>query len=272
MLASEADRQFAGPIPQFYERHMVPLIFAAFADDMAARVARFAPMRVLEVAAGTGVVTRALARRLDPAATLVATDLNAPMLEHAATLGIARPVQWQVADAQALPFPDGSFDVVVCQFGVMFFPDRVRAYAEARRVLRDGGHFLFSAWDRLERNGFAETVTAAVAPLFPADPPRFLARVPYGYHDAARIAAELEQGGFTRAPEFFISRSRSGAAAPLEPAMAFCLGTPLRNEIEARDPSRLAEATEAATRAIAQRYGSTAVEAPIQAIVVTVER
>jgi SAM-dependent methyltransferase len=272
MQVSDTDRQFAGSIPQLYERHLVPLIFADFAEDIAARAARAAPMRVLEVAAGTGVVTRALARHLDPRAQIVATDLNAPMLVHAEALGIVRPVQWQQADAQQLPFADGSFDAVVCQFGAMFFPDRPRAYGEARRVLREGGCFLFNVWDRLESNGFAATVSDALAPLFPADPPRFLARVPYGYHDTARIAVELEEGGFARTPEFAVVRARSKAADPREPAMAFCLGTPLRNEIEAREPAGLAAATEAATAAIVQRYGSGTVEAAIQAIVVTVHR
>jgi SAM-dependent methyltransferase len=272
MNTSDVDRQFAGSIPQFYERHMVPLIFSAFAEDMATRVARTKPLRVLEIAAGTGVVTRALARCLDAQASIVATDLNPPMLEHAASLGTARPVQWQQADAQQLPFPDGSFDAVVCQFGAMFFPDRPRAYAEAHRVLREGGRYFFNVWDRLECNGFAEVVTDAVAPLFPGDPPRFLARVPYGYHDAARVAIELEQGGFTRSPEFAIVRARSEAPEAREPAMAFCLGTPLRNEIEARNPALLGAATEAATAAIAQRYGNGPVEATIQAIVVTVPR
>lgn len=272
MQVADTDRAFSGSIPQFYERHLVPLIFAACADDLAERVLRLAPLRVLEVAAGTGVLTRRLAKILDPRAEIIATDLNPPMLAHAAAMGTSRPVSWQQADAQQLPFADGSFDVVVCQFGAMFFPDRPLAFAEARRVLRDGGHLLFSVWDRIECNGFAEAVTAAMASLFPEDPPLFLARVPHGYHDQARIATELRQGGFGATPEFVVVRARSHADDAREVARAYCLGTPLRNELEARDGARLEVATEAAAAQIAARFGPGPVSAPIQALVVAVRR
>jgi protein-L-isoaspartate O-methyltransferase len=134
MIAPDSDRLFAGAIPQFYERYLVPLIFQPYAADLAARVLRRQPSRVLEIAAGTGVVTRQLASVLAPEVAIVATDLNQPMLDHAAALGTARPVEWRQADAMQLPFPEATFDVVSCQFGVMFFPDKLKAFAEARGV------------------------------------------------------------------------------------------------------------------------------------------
>jgi ubiquinone/menaquinone biosynthesis C-methylase UbiE len=137
------DKQFTGSIPQMYQRFLVPLIFEPYARDLAERVAAVGPATVLETAAGTGVLTRALAARLPAQAQIVATDLNQPMLDLATLITPADArLTWRQADALALPFADQSFDVVACQFGVMFFPDRIRGYKEAFRVLKPGGRFM----------------------------------------------------------------------------------------------------------------------------------
>lgn len=271
MIRPDTDTAFASAIPQFYERYMVPLIFEPYAADLASRVAHFQPSNVLEIAAGTGVVTRQLAKMLPPGVSIIATDLNQAMLDQAAKVGTCRPVDWQQADAMQLPFPDGVFDVVVCQFGAMFFPDKASAYAEARRVLRAGGRFLFNVWDRIEHNEFADLVTSSLEAVFPNDPPRFLARVPHGYHDAAVIVHHLAQGGFARSPELAILTARSRADSPRIPALAYCQGTPLRGEIEARDASRLAEATDIAANAMTSRFGPGPVDGKIQARIISVE-
>ncbi|MFC5576747.1 class I SAM-dependent methyltransferase [Lysobacter niabensis] len=262
------DTRFSGSIPELYERYLVPLIFQPYAADLAARTAALPAREVLEIAAGTGVVTRELAARLAADVAIVATDLNPPMLEHATRIGTSRPVEWRPADAQQLPFADATFDAVVCQFGVMFFPDKARAFAEARRVLRPGGVLLFNVWDRIEDNVFADTVTTALAGVFPDDPPRFLARTPHGYCDQAAIARDLQAGGFTQPPRFDTVTAISRADHPRIPAIAYCEGTPLRNEIEARDAARLTQATDAAQAALARRFGSGAIEGKIQAHVV----
>ncbi len=267
-----SDKAFAGSIPQLYEQFLVPLIFEPYAVDLAGRVAVRQPSRVLEIAAGTGVVTRHLVGSLPADTLVVATDLNQPMLDHAASLGTQRAVEWRQADAMQLPFADASFDVVACQFGVMFFPDKARAFAEARRVLRAGGAFVFNAWDAIEANEFADVVTRALETLYPADPPRFLARTPHGYCDTTRIAGDLERGGFTRPIELTTLPLRSRAPSPRHPAVAFCQGTPLRHEIEARNPAGMDEATEAATIALASRFGTGAIEGRIQAHVVVAEK
>src|SRR5438552_2876445 len=193
----EPDKIFTGSIPENYDRYMVPLIFEPYAEDIARRATAFSPGAVLEVAAGTGVVTRALARGLSAGASYVVTDLNQPMLDYAASRqGPADRITWRQADALALPFEDAAFDLVCCQFGAMFFPDRTAGYREARRVLKPGGRFLFNVWDRIEENVFANDVTNALAEIFPNDPRRFLARTPHGYHDPALIRSELEKAGF----------------------------------------------------------------------------
>ncbi len=264
----EADKLFAGSIPENYDRYMVPLIFEPYAADLARRAAALSPGAVLEVAAGTGVVARALAPMLSSGASYVVTDLNQPMLDYAASRQApdAR-ITWRQADAMALPFAEATFDVVVCQFGAMFFPDRPAAYREARRVLKPGGHFLFSVWDRIEENVFADDVTKALADIFPKDPPRFLARTPHGYHDVAVIGDDLRRAGFsTVAIETRAEQSR--AASPQIPAAAFCQGTVLRTEIEARDAGSLQAVTDAVAAALAARHGSGAVASKIQAHVI----
>lgn len=262
------DRLFAGSIPSLYDKHLGPLIFEPYAGDLARRVSERGPERVLEIAAGTGIVTRALAEVLRSATRIVATDLNEPMLEHAAAHLDAPNVEWRQADALDLPFADGEFDVAVCQFSVMFFPDRVAAYREALRVLRPGGSFVFNVWDRIEENEIPMAVSDAVAELFPDDPPQFLRRTPHGHHDTETVTSELRGAGFARV-EFETVERCSRAPSPDDPAIGFCQGTPLRNEIEARDASRLGEATEAASMAVRERFGDGPVEGKIQAHVFT---
>lgn len=271
-MSSDADKVFTGSIPEFYERYLVPLIFEPYALDLAKRLASKPPTRVLEIAAGTGVVTRALASALPDTASIVATDLNQPMLDYASSVGTARRVEWRQADAMSLPFDDGAFDAVVCQFGVMFLPDKAKAYSEARRVLKPRGAFVFNVWDRIEENEFADTVTSALQTFFPRDSPRFLARTPHGYYDKDTIVRDLAAGGFTVRPEIVTLAARSRAESHKTPAIAFCQGTPLRNEIDARDAARLGDATEAAAEAIAQRFGRGAVDGRIQAHIVSITR
>ena len=271
MSSPNIDKVFAGSIPKLYETYLVPLIFEPYAADLAKRLRARRLSRVLEIAAGTGVVTRALAATLPEEVSIIATDLNQAMLDQAAAVGTKRAVEWRQADAMHLPFDDATFDAVVCQFGVMFFPDKAKAFSEARRVLRPDGVFAFNVWDRIKDNEFADTVTRALESVFPKDPPRFMARTPHGYHDKSRIAQDLAQGGFATAPRIDTVAARSRAASAREPAIAYCQGTPLRSEIEARDAARLGEATDVATEAIAKQFGWGAVDGKIQAHIVTVD-
>ncbi len=262
------DTAFAGSIPEYYHRCLGPFLFAPYAEDLARRAGALRPGRILETAAGTGIVTAALAGAL-PEAEIVATDLNPDMLRVAAAHIDSARVAFEPADAQSLPFPDARFDLVVCQFGAMFFPDRVAAFAEARRVLAPGGAFIFNVWDRLDSNPASQAVAEAVAGLFPDDPPSFLGRVPFGYHDRATIEADLRAAGFGAIESETVAKRSRGAAGDVAPGL--CQGSPLRAEIEARDPGRLDEATQAALAALVRRCGDP-VDAAMSAHVFTARR
>ena len=220
-VVNEVDKSFAGSIPELYDDYLVPLIFESFASDLAGRVAALSPKTVLETAAGSGVVTRVLAPHLADDSRYVVTDLNQPMLDIAAERqGSDGRIVWKQADALELPFDSSSFDVVVCQFGVMFFPDRAAGYREARRVLKESGSFVFNTWDRIEENKFAHVVTQAAADVFPDNPPRFLARTPHGYNDVGIIRKDVKAAGFSDVSVETISAT-SAAPSPRHPAVAY---------------------------------------------------
>ena len=266
------DSVFGRLLPEIYDTYLVPLIFEPYAADMAARLGMLAPSKTLEVACGTGVVTRAIAASLPRSTQITATDLNQPMLDYASNTSTVHNVEWRKADAMALPFDDGMFDAVVCQFGVMFCSDKPRAFSEACRVLRKGGVFIFNVWDRIEENELADIVTNALATVFPDDPPRFMARTPHGYHDRDLIAQDIAKSAFSVTPRIETVAARSRAESARVPAIAYCRGTPLRDEIDARDPTRLGEAVDTCEEAVAAVFGRGAIDAKIQAHVITIER
>jgi ubiquinone/menaquinone biosynthesis C-methylase UbiE len=268
---STTDAAFAGSIPVLYEQYLGSLLFQPFADDLARRLKDVTSGRVLETAAGTGIVTRAMAAALPPQVEIVATDLNEAMLDLAQTKLQAPNVTWRQTDAQALPFDDSSFDAVVCQFGVMFFPDKESAFREALRVLKPGGRFLFNVWDRLDANQVSKAVSDQVIEMFPEDPPRFIERTPFGYFDEDRILGELELAGFeTIGFESVDKVSRAPSARDV--AVGLTQGTPLRGELEARAPGRLDEITEKVAQALARQFGDASIENRMRALVVTAQR
>jgi ubiquinone/menaquinone biosynthesis C-methylase UbiE len=255
-------------MPAFYDRYLGPIQFVPWAAEMAARVAARRPVRILETACGTGIVTYAM-YDASPQAEIVATDISQAMLDFAAAKRPESGIAWKQADAEALPFEGLSFDTVVCQFGIMFVPDKDRAYAEARRVLRPGGAFLFTVWDSFDNNPLQRISAAAIASLFPADPPTFMQRVPYGYHDTNVIERALSRAGFARVTSE--TRSARIRATGHDQATGSCQGGPLRNEIESRDPNGLARATEVVARAVEEKFGSGEFETTNQAIIITAE-
>ncbi|HEY1989889.1 MAG TPA: class I SAM-dependent methyltransferase [Acidimicrobiales bacterium] len=227
---SDDDRVWVDSMTEAYDRWLGPSVFHPFAVDLARRAAHHRPDRILELAAGTGILTRELVAVL-PDAELMATDLNPAMV----SLGSMRvpSAAWEPADALRLPYPDGNFDLVVCQFGAMFFPDKAAAYAEARRVLRPGGWLLFNSWDVVSTHGFGAAVMAGLERAFPGDPPNFLVAIPHGYADREVVVSDLTAGGL----ETVVAESvtlEGQAASAAEVAVGFCTGTPVRAGIEAR--------------------------------------
>jgi len=188
--------QFIGSIPQNYDTGLGPHIFEPYARDLAGRIAAAQPHSVLELAAGTGIVTRQIRSAIAQGSKLVVTDLNAPMLEIAkAKVESVSNTTFQPVDAMELPFEDGSFDAIACQFGVMFFPDKVQSYREALRVLKPGGKYIFNSWGSWNDNPFARITYEVTEKRYPHDPPVFY-KVPFHYHDAAQIRQDVESAGF----------------------------------------------------------------------------
>jgi len=259
--------RFAGSVPASYDQLMVPLLFRPYAEEIARRALALAPRRILETAAGTGAVTQALHEAL-PEAEIVATDLNPPMLEVAAQRVRAPNVRFEPADAQALPFDDGSFDLVVCQFGAMFFPDRVLGHAEAMRVLRDGGSYLFAVWNRIELNPMSDIAQQALIDLFPDDPPLFMREGPFGYHDRSAIERDLRNAGFAEIGIETVEL-RSRATSSEEAAKALCYGTPMGVEVEDRAPGALDRAFEMVRSGLRAFDGPNGFDAPMSAHIVT---
>lgn len=256
---------FAGSIPEFYERHLRHAFFEPYARDLAARLDPGAGP-FLELACGTGVLTRQILARLSEMGSLVATDLNPPMLAEAQKRVAADPrLSWRQADMTALPFPDAAFGTVLCQFGMMFPPDKAAIYREVRRVLRPGGRLLFSTWASLEENPMNQPVNEALRAFFPDDPPAFLT-VPFGFHDPALIRGLLEKAGFKAieiTPLAFECRSESAKGF----AAGFVRGTPLANDLLARGAD-LAEVEAAVAVGLAELGGDTPFSCPMKAIVV----
>jgi SAM-dependent methyltransferase len=270
-MTDTADRAWTGSMPEIYDRCLASAVFAPHAADLAERAAadRAGADRagaVLELAAGTGTLTRQLVRLL-PEASITATDLNQAMADYGARR--VPEASWRRADALALPFADDSFDLVACQFGVMFFPDKRAAFGEVARVLRPGGRFLLNSWDVLGRNEFAAALADAVDAVFPADPPTFLARIPHGYADPATAAADLRAAGLTPdGRSTVVLTGHAESAAQL--ATGFCQGTPLRMAIEARGDLR--QATEAVAALMTARLGPGPVAGPLTAHVIRASR
>jgi ubiquinone/menaquinone biosynthesis C-methylase UbiE len=268
---SDRAAEFVGNIPTSYDQGLGPVFFVEFADDIARRVAASAPVRVLETAAGTGIVTRGLRNLLPREAQFTATDLNPPMLEVAR--GKFRPeerVTFQPADATALPFPDHSFDAVVCQFGVMFFPDKDKAYREAYRVLARGGQYVFNVWDSHRYNPVGRLMTEIAAGFFPADPPQFY-QVPFGYHRIDPIKDSLSAAGFSeiRIAVLSLDKIIPDVAAYTR---ALVYGNPLIDQIRARGGVDAERVVDAVAERLPREFGTDPMRIPLQAIVFEARR
>jgi ubiquinone/menaquinone biosynthesis C-methylase UbiE len=244
---ADSNAAFVGSVPQNYDRYLGPLLFHHYADDLVVRLAVKPGIRVLETACGTGIVTARLARRLAGQGTLVATDLNDPMMAYARSKGTVGPdVEWRQADATALPFEDALFDAVVSQFGLMFFPDKAKGVREAWRVLRPGGQYLFSVWDALAHNAVARITHETVATFFPADPPQFYT-VPFSLHDTTQVSAWLTAAGFENVAPIPVAQVGTSPSAA-DAAIGLIEGNPIAAAIAERRPAAVPEVKAAVAR------------------------
>lgn len=267
---------FGGSVPHVYRTLLEPLIFEPYARDMVARVDLKPGQRLLELACGTGIVTRKLADAMKergggPGATLFASDLNPAMLAVAKErLADAEGVTFSVIDGCSIPLPDATFDTVVCQYGVMFFPDKVGAMREARRVLKPGGggRYIFNVWDALEHNPVAQAVHQTLADLFPGNPPRFLEQMPFGWSDRAEIERTVRAGGFANVSTETLGFSSSAPTAA-DAAAAWIDGTPLKPALAERGVNDTTKVRERVTRVLAERFGDRPCASSVRAVVVT---
>jgi SAM-dependent methyltransferase len=264
---TDSNTRFTGSIPEIFDRHLGPVIFEPFAQDLARRVVVGDGASVLETACGTGIVTRRVREAMPRGAKLVATDLNQAMIDHArAHLADLPGITWQAADAADLPFDGASFDVAVMQFGLMFVPDKDRAAREARRVLKPGGTFLVSVWDEMRLNPFSRIAHETITGLFPDDPPQFY-KVPFGYTDPGVLRALLDGNGFK---DVVVESVKLEARAPSARFFATGLveGNPVRISIEERG-AQLAPVVDAIASALVSEFGDTPCVSRLQAWVAT---
>jgi ubiquinone/menaquinone biosynthesis C-methylase UbiE len=264
---ASVDVRFSGSVPANYERYMVPLFFRPYAEVLAQYAVRFQPHDILETASGTGVVTDALAHAL-PDATILATDLNQAMLDVATTRVSSPNVSFRQADALELPFEAESFDLVACQFGAMFYPDKIRGHAEAHRVLRDGGHYLLAIWDRIDRNALSNLANQSLQKLFPDNPPLFMVRGPFSYHDPEWIERDLHAAGFDSVEIETVALNSRGATGE-DGARALVYGSPMGVELEDYGPGVLDQVFEEMSRAAREYKGASGLDAPMSAHIVT---
>jgi ubiquinone/menaquinone biosynthesis C-methylase UbiE len=268
---AEQHAAFTGSIPENYDRYLGPALFEPYASDIVERVNVREGASVLELACGTGIVTRRLRDRLPHSVRLIATDLNEAMMAYAARkFEPEEVIEWKQADATDLPFDDQSFDVVLCQFGLMFVPDKERAVRDAYRVLRPGGTFLFNVWDAIEQNDLAHIAHTTISTFFEHDPPNFY-EVPFCLHDPELLMSLLETAGFKDSQSSLI-RLPSISPSALEAAKGLVEGNPVRAAIEERNPSAVPKIVTAVAEAVASRCGDNPVRGRMQAFVFTAVR
>lgn len=257
------DASWVGSMPEAYDQLLGPVKFTPYARELALRAAAFGPSDVLEIAAGTGLLTKELVASL-PGARITATDLNPPMVAWGSEHAVG--ASWAVADAQDLQYDDGSVDLVACGFGAMFFPDKVKAFGEVRRVLRPGGAFVFSVWDSFDTVPFTRDVYDELVRLFPEDPPDFFARVPYGYHDGEVIRADLAAAGFREVviEHVALTTTAESVAGYVD---GYCFGTPLRFTLTERGD--LEELAATLRTALTEKWGTGPIEQPMSAYLVS---
>jgi ubiquinone/menaquinone biosynthesis C-methylase UbiE len=261
---------YSGTIPQFYDSLLGPLYFQPYAELLGKIIQKLSPTSILELACGTGRLTNEILNRL-PNVQLTATDINPSMLTHAkASIGERKNIQWQIVDAVELPFGSNSFDCIAVQFGVMFYSDKIKAYKAAHNVLKEKGSFVFSAWNKLERNPVAAITQSVIEEFFPVDTPPFY-HFPFRYHDEEVMRSELDAAGFKNISielhtlKGFVSSAADAAKGLIE-------GTPAHTAIVERAPELLIPLEKRIEEKLIARYGTSSFEPELEAFVITAQK
>ena len=262
---TDRSAQFTGSIPAAYDRYLGPMLFEPYAADLVARLAVPPKAAVLELACGTGILTQRLRRALPVTATLTATDLNEPMVAYARGKMPNAPVTWQQADAQLLPFPDAGFEAVACQFGVMFVPDKARAFSEVRRVLKPNGLFAFNVWESLDENSFGRIARDTIDRYFTSDPPTFY-DVPFGFHDVPQIRGLLRAARLNVVSCDAVELEAKSPSAQ-DAALGLVTGNPVILDVTERATAPAEEIVAAVAQALAAEGGDTPLRLPMRALV-----
>ncbi|HKR04526.1 MAG TPA: class I SAM-dependent methyltransferase [Bacteroidia bacterium] len=270
MSESTSNVAFTGNIPKIYDASLGPVFFEPYAIDMAQRLVKLNPASVLETAAGTGRVTAHLGNKLSIATKIIATDLNPGMLEVAKKKVTGKNITWQQADAMDLPFKENNFDTVVCQFGIMFYPDKLKGMQEAFRVLKKEGTFLFNVWDKVDYNPMAKTAREIIMNFFENDPPAFY-NIPFGYNDTNEISSLLREAGFTNI-NFETVNKDAVAESAKKMSDGLVEGNPIANAIRERNPDAVSILEEKVTRELSEKFGSSPCKSVMQAIVFTAQK
>ncbi len=257
---------FAGSVPTNYDQYLGPVLFEPYAVDLVKRIDTTSYHNVLELACGTGRVTKHLASMLPVDGSLIASDLNSDMLNVARNILPGERIKWMEIDAQDLPFGDEGFDHVICQFGVMFFPDKMKAFTESYRVLQPDGRLLFNVWDSLEFNPRSAIIKQVMEEIMGSEAPDFLSKGPYSYYNKNEITTSLRNAGFKNIQLEAVQKTAYYAFAD-DLIKGFVDGSPLNSYLVQQSPSLQKEIKDKLKQAIVSQFGETQIISPMQAIV-----
>lgn len=265
-ISNDAVLNFNGSVPEVYETVLGNFIFEPFAVDIVNRISNKNAFNVLELAAGTGRVTKHLIHAFSPNAKIVASDISLPMMEKAKLVVSSQNLTWQQVDIADIPFSEGSFDVIVCQFGVMFLQDKLRAFSEIRRVLKLGGQLLFSTWACIEENPIWKISNQVATKFFGPAPAAIQKSGPFSICNAVDAEAQLHDAGFihTKVEKQRITSSISSASLA---AKGFIHGLPLKDIIIKQNPEILSQIQEEMENSFADHFGNNPLTASFTAFV-----